>query len=106
MDPQVNSLMEGTLSVSTDPQPVTFSAARVESGLPLAYRLIRRNDGNGGQDYVLQGLFTWRQGFSQGGIGGTLKLKLNLTFGTTSPFRVCRCELKPERLSARPSSRS
>jgi hypothetical protein len=67
MDPQVNSLMEGTLSVSTDPQPVTFSAARVESGLPLAYRLIRRNDGNGGQDYVLQGLFTWRQGFSQGG---------------------------------------
>lgn len=37
-------------------------AARVESGTPKAYRLIRRGDGNGNMIPVLQGLFTWTQG--------------------------------------------
>jgi hypothetical protein len=67
MDPQVNSLTEGTLSIPTDTQTFTFTAARVESPLPLAYRLIRRGDGDGKEEYVLQGLFTWHQGGSQGG---------------------------------------
>lgn len=42
-------------------------AARVESGVPKAYRLIRRGDGNGSMIPVLQGLFTWTQGCNQYG---------------------------------------
>jgi hypothetical protein len=37
-------------------------AARVGSILPVAYRLIRRGDGNGNMIPVLQGMFTWQQG--------------------------------------------
>jgi hypothetical protein len=37
------------------------AAARVESGIPFAYRLIRRGDGHGNMIPVLQGLFTWTE---------------------------------------------
>jgi hypothetical protein len=37
------------------------AAARVESGIPFAYRLIRRGDGNGNMTPMLQGLFTWTE---------------------------------------------
>ena len=37
-------------------------AARAEFNIPIAYRLIRRGDGNGNMVPVLQGMFTWAQG--------------------------------------------
>ena len=48
------------------PGQYTITAARVESNVPLAYRLIRRGDGNGGMVPVLQGMFTWTQGAEYG----------------------------------------
>jgi hypothetical protein len=40
---------------------------RIESNVPVGYRLIRKLDGNGGMEYVLQGKFTWREGRSHMG---------------------------------------
>ena len=42
------------------------TAARVESSLPIAYRLIMQGDGNGNNLPALQGLFTWTEGSSYG----------------------------------------
>jgi hypothetical protein len=58
-----------------DPIPSTFagkivnpgvSPARVESGLPAGYRLIRKDAGSGNIIYVLQGLYLWVQGNKRG----------------------------------------
>ena len=47
---------------SGETQVFRLVAARVESNIPIAYRLIRRGDGNGNMLPVLQGMFTWTQG--------------------------------------------
>lgn len=56
--------------ITPQPEPLqtyTLTASRVESSIPVAYRLVRRGDGNGNMLPVLQGLFTWRQGVECGG---------------------------------------
>ncbi len=40
-----------------------FTAARVESGTPSAYRLARKPNG----DLVLQGAYVWQEGFTKSG---------------------------------------
>lgn len=55
--------------ITPPPEPLqayTFTAARVESSTPVAYRLVRRGDGNGNMLPVLQGLFTWTKGTEYG----------------------------------------
>lgn len=42
-------------------------AARAGKTLPDAYRLVTKADGNGNTVYVLQGYFTWTQGWSERG---------------------------------------
>lgn len=53
-------------SSSGEVQTYVIGPARVESNLPIAYRLIRRGDGNGNMVPVLQGMFTWNQGVVHG----------------------------------------
>ncbi len=48
-------------------QASVIGAVRVGSTLPNAYRLVTKDDGNGSIVYVLQGCFTWTQGWSQRG---------------------------------------
>jgi hypothetical protein len=100
MDSRVNSLTEGNLSVPVETITQTIAAARVESSLPLAYRLIRRNDGNGGEDHVLQGLFTWHQGCEQGGEWRDLETQTEPYDRDEVPFPGLTFFLDPERLSA------
>lgn len=50
-----------------------YAAARVESNIPSAYRLIMQGDGNGNNLPALQGLFTWTQGSSYGAEWRTLE---------------------------------
>ena len=45
---------------------VGTGTALVGSVIPVAYRLIRRGDGNGNMLPVLQGLFTWTEGACRG----------------------------------------
>jgi hypothetical protein len=52
---------ESVCRISTLTGPMTIAPARVESRIPAAYRLIRRNDGNGNMIPMLQGLFTWTE---------------------------------------------
>lgn len=44
-------------SLECDPSQLTIGAARVESGTPVAYRLMRKKAGT----LVLQGAYTWWQ---------------------------------------------
>ena len=45
----------------------TIGAARVENTIPVGYRLVTKDDGNGNTTSVLQGYFTWTQGWSMYG---------------------------------------
>jgi hypothetical protein len=45
----------------------TIFAPKVESSIPAAYRLLRRNLKDGQVEYILQGLFTWHKGFTESG---------------------------------------
>lgn len=47
--------------------PVGLAPHRVEKAVPDAYRLVTQGDGNGGIEYVLQGLFTWTEGGERDG---------------------------------------
>lgn len=44
---------------------ISVAAGHTE-GIPAAYRLIRRGDGNGNMIPMLQGLFTWTEGAMRG----------------------------------------
>ena len=44
-----------------------IGAARIGKNVPDAYRLVTKGDGNGGTVYVLQGYFSWTQGWSRRG---------------------------------------
>lgn len=55
------SLVTGTTSSHQ------LAAARIETSLPIAYRLVTNGDGNGNIVPVLQGYYHWRQGPNQGG---------------------------------------
>ena len=44
-----------------------LKAARVQKSIPDVYRLVTNEDGNGRLVYVLQGYFTWTQGWSERG---------------------------------------
>ena len=68
-------MTELTNNVLTIPSvnPLPISAARVESGLPKAYRLIMRADGNGNMLPALQGLFAWTEGSNYGAEWRTLE---------------------------------
>ena len=44
-----------------------IAAFRLEKIIPDAYRLVTTTDGNGAQVYVLQGYFTWTQGWDKHG---------------------------------------
>jgi hypothetical protein len=44
-----------------------FGAARVEKGIPDAYRLVRFRTEEGQTHLKLQGYFTWQQGYQRGG---------------------------------------
>lgn len=64
---------ENTISVATRRAEgvwgacqISTVAARVGSWIPVAYRLIRRGDGNGNMIPMLQGLFTWTEGTKRG----------------------------------------
>lgn len=50
------------LRIGTDFTMSTITAARVESSVPVQYRLARRN-GN----LILQGCYQWQQGFDSSG---------------------------------------
>lgn len=45
----------------------TIGAARVVNTLPVGYRLVTKDDGNGNTTPALQGYFTWTQGWSMYG---------------------------------------
>ena len=45
----------------------TIGAARVVNTMPVCYRLVTKDDGNGNTTPVLQGYFTWTQGWSMYG---------------------------------------
>lgn len=75
----MNSLTEGNLSVPVETITQTIAAARVESSLPLAYRLIRRNDGNGGKIMSCKDYSLGIRDANREGNGATLKLRLNPT---------------------------
>ena len=47
---------------------ISNAPARVESRIPIAYRLIRRGYGNGNSNMlpILQGFFTWSEGAMRG----------------------------------------
>ena len=57
---------ESVCRISTLTGLMTIAPARVESGIPAAYRLIRRKDGNGNMIPMLQGLFTWTEATKRG----------------------------------------
>jgi hypothetical protein len=66
----------------------TLTAARIETTVPVAYRLVTKGDGNGDTIYVLQGYFTWMQGWSQrGGEWRDLETQDWLTAQDDIPFR-------------------
>jgi len=54
-------------------EPINCTAARVESNIPSAYRLIMHGDGNGNTLPALQGLFTWTEGSNCGAEWRTLE---------------------------------
>ena len=45
----------------------TINAARVVNTIPVCSRLVTKDDGNGNTTPVLQGYFTWTQGWSMHG---------------------------------------
>lgn len=53
--------------IAMDGEFTTLAQPRIESGVPAAYRLIRRKHEGGEIEYVLQGLFTWTEGLSKCG---------------------------------------
>ena len=57
---------ESVCRISTLTGLTTIAHSRVESGIPAAYRLIRRKDGNGNMIPMLQGLFTWTDATKRG----------------------------------------
>jgi hypothetical protein len=54
------------ITVSSDAYATT-ATTRYGSNRPIAYRLVKKDDGNGGTAYALQGYFTWTEGFSKRG---------------------------------------
>jgi hypothetical protein len=48
-------------------RPIDIGAVRIESHLPVAYRLVTKDDGNGNTVPVLQGYYTWTEGLTKGG---------------------------------------
>jgi predicted lipoprotein with Yx(FWY)xxD motif len=57
---------ESTISVTAGAESVCRISTFTESGIPAAYRLIRRKDGNGNMIPMLQGLFTWTEDTKRG----------------------------------------
>jgi hypothetical protein len=45
----------------------TLAQPRIGSNVPSAYRLIHRKYEGGESEYVLQGLFTWTEGYGERG---------------------------------------
>ena len=66
---------------------VTTVAARVENTIPVGYRLVTKDDGNGNTIFVLQGYFTWTQGWNRrGGEWRDLKTQESLYAEDYVPF--------------------
>lgn len=61
-----NKLNELTV-VNNELSTAAIGATRAEKSLPDAYRLVTKGDGDGNTICVLQGYFTWTQGWSNRG---------------------------------------
>ena len=59
--------LEGVISLSSECRTMQIAAVRSESLLPVAYRLVTKDDGNGNIVPVLQGYYHWREGSQFGG---------------------------------------
>jgi hypothetical protein len=68
----------------------------MESGIPFAYRLIRRGDGNGNMIPMLQGLFTWTESTKCGAEWRDLETQLSSRMLKTL-FRLVRLTTNPTR---------
>ena len=62
-----NAPLEGVISLSPECKTMQIAAVRSESLLPIAYRLVTKDDGNGNTVPVLQGYYSWREGSQSGG---------------------------------------
>ena len=58
---------EGVIAVSSERPMMQIAAVRIGSLLPIAYRLVTKDDGNGNTVPVLQGYYHWREGSQCGG---------------------------------------
>ena len=59
--------LEGVITVSSEYTTMQIAAVRSESLLPVAYRLVTKDDGNGNTVPVLQGYYCWTEGLQSGG---------------------------------------
>jgi hypothetical protein len=91
--PQENTMESNELSVANYIfATATIGPARAEKAIPDAYRLVTKSDGNGNLIYVLQGYFTWTQGWSQsGGEWRDLETQDGLTTQDDVPFGTLYC---------------
>lgn len=84
MEPSSDSTVTTT---PADAASFCIGAARVGKLVPDAYRLVTKGDGSGNTVYVLQGLFTWTQGWSsRGGEWRDLETQDWLTAQDSIPF--------------------
>lgn len=59
--------LEGVIAISSEHSMMQIAAVRSESLLPIAYRLVTKDDGNGNTAPMLQGYYHWREGVQGGG---------------------------------------
>jgi hypothetical protein len=59
--------LKGLIVSSSEHSMMKFAAVRSGSHLPVAYRLVTKDDGNGNTVPVLQGYYHWREGSQSGG---------------------------------------
>lgn len=74
------------IQVSGDAYAATIGAARVGSTVPSVYRLVTKDDGNGGIAYAMQAYFTWTEGSRRGGEWRELETQDQTTAEDSIPF--------------------
>lgn len=59
--------LESVIAISSEYPKMQIAAVRSESPLPIAYRLVTKDDGNGRTLLALQGYYQWKEGLQCGG---------------------------------------
>ena len=59
--------LEGLIAVSSEYKTMQIAAVRSGSHLPVAYRLVTKDDGNGNTVPILQGYYQWTEGLTKRG---------------------------------------